>query len=65
MFDSEHNGAARGFGFSGRVEKSLGHALRGLVGVRHQSLLFGEGEWAAGVIDIRQTSVVPLGGIEI
>lgn len=63
MFDSEHNRAAWGFGLSVRVEKPLGHVPGVLDGVRHQSVLFGEGEWAAGVIDIRQAGLISLGGL--
>lgn len=65
VFDSRHNSPARGFGLSVRVEKSLGHVLGVLDVVRHQSMLFVEGEWAAGVIDIRQAAVVSSGGIGI
>lgn len=42
MLDSEHKSAAWGFGFSGRVEKCLGHMLGVLDDVRHQSMLFVE-----------------------
>lgn len=63
MLDSEHNSTAWGFGFSGRVEKSLGHVLGVLDVVRHQSMLFAESEWAVRVIDIRQASVISLGGL--
>lgn len=63
VFDSEHNGAAWGFGVSVRLEKSLGHALGVLDVVWHQSLLFGVWEWEAEVIDIRQASVLSLRGI--
>lgn len=65
VFDSRHNSPARGFGLSVRVEKSLGHALGVLDVVRHQSMLFVGGEWAAGVIDIRQAAVISSGGIGI
>lgn len=65
VFDSRHNSPARGFGLSVRVEKSLGHVLGVLDVVRHQSVLFVEGEWAAGVIDIRQAAVISSGGIWI
>lgn len=62
VFDSQHNSPAWGFGLSVRVEKSLGHVLGVLDVVRHQSMLFAEREWAAGVIDIRQAGVISLGG---
>lgn len=65
VFDSRHNSPARGFGLSVRVEKSLGRVLGVLDVVRHQSMLFVEGEWAAGVIDIRQAAVISSGGIGI
>lgn len=65
VFDSRHNSPARGFGLSVRVEKSLGHVLGVLDVVRHQSMLFVGGEWAAGVIDIRQAAVISSGGIGI
>lgn len=65
LFDSRHNSPARGFGLSVRVEKSLGRVLGVLDVVRHQSMLFVEGEWAAGVIDIRQAAVISSGGIGI
>lgn len=63
VFDREHNGAAQGFGLNGRVEKSLGRVLGVLDGLRHQSVLFGEREWAYGVKDIRQAGVTSLGGL--
>lgn len=65
VFDSEHNGAAWGFGVSVRLEKSFGHVLGVLNVVWHQSLLFGVWEWEAEVIDIRQASVLSLRGIGI